>query len=55
MIDKMDLIEKPIISHKPKFTFIFDKLSENKVLYFKEAFIGRKDPLFFINEAGLTL
>lgn len=52
-LDKMEKLKKPNIPLKPKFFFSFwDDLSE-KVLSFKEVFIWRKDPLFYINEAIL--
>jgi hypothetical protein len=53
MIDKMEKIEKPNIASKPKFFFEEFKDSSEKMLIFKEAFIGRKDPLFYISDATL--
>lgn len=55
MIDKIEIIERPIISKKPKFQFTFEEPSGNRILYFKEVFIGREEPLFFISEIELTL
>lgn len=55
MIEKMDLIEKPIISKKPKFSFEFFESSGNRILFFKDVFIGRKEPLFYIRELELTV
>jgi len=55
MIDKIEVIEKPIFTKKPKFQFLFDEPSNRRILYFKDVFIGRKDPLFFIREIELTL
>lgn len=55
MIDKIELVQKPITTKKPKFHFIFDEPSGNRILYFKEAFIWRDKPLFYISELELTL
>nr|MDD3719733.1 ABC-F family ATP-binding cassette domain-containing protein [Candidatus Gracilibacteria bacterium] len=53
MIEKVEKIEPPFIPQKAK--FIFDKAieSSNKILTFKQIFIGRKEPLFFINDLVL--
>lgn len=53
MIDKMELLEKPLIPKKPKFSFDFFESSGNRVFYFKDVFIGRKEPLFYIRELEL--
>jgi len=53
MIDKMEKIEKPYIPRKPKFFFEEYKESSEKMLIFKEVFIGRKEPLFYISDATL--
>ena len=55
MIDKMDKLEKPFIPQKPKFFFEYSGESPEKLLSYKEAFIGRDktSPLFFINEVIL--
>jgi len=50
MIDKMEKLAKPYIPKKPKFFFEYSWESPEKLVSYKEAFIGRKDPLFFINE-----
>lgn len=52
-IDKMERLEKPFIPKKPKFLFEYTGESPEKVLSFKELFIGRQEPLFFIQEAIL--
>lgn len=52
-LNKMDKLIPPHIPKKPKFNFEFIWESPEKVLSFKELFIGRKDPLFFIQEAIL--
>jgi len=55
MIDKMDKIEKPYIIQKPKFFFDYSGGSSEKLISYKEAFIGRdkKSPLFYISEVVL--
>jgi len=50
MIEKMDKLEKPFIPKKPKFFFEYLWESPEKLFTYKEAFIGRTDSLFFINE-----
>jgi ATP-binding cassette subfamily F protein 3 len=49
----MDKLEEPFIPRKPKFFFNFSWDLPEKVLYFKECFIWRKEPLFFISELHL--
>lgn len=53
-LDRLDKIEKPYIQLVPKFFFDYVWEEWEKILYFKECFIGRKDPLFFINELYLN-
>ena len=50
MIDKMEKVEKPYIPQKPKFLFSYAGESSDKIISFKEAFIGRSESLFFIQE-----
>lgn len=50
MLDRLEEPEKPFIPSRPKFRFEFSERPGEKILEFKEAFIGRKDPLFFIGE-----
>ncbi|MDD3793603.1 MAG: ABC-F family ATP-binding cassette domain-containing protein [Candidatus Gracilibacteria bacterium] len=52
-LDRRDIVEPPYIPKKPKFFFNFTGELPEKVLSFKECFIGRKEPLFFINEVNL--
>lgn len=52
-LDKMEKLEPPYIPKKPNFTFDFSWELPEKVLYFKECFIWRKEPLFFISEQHL--
>lgn len=53
MIWKMDKLLAPYIPKKPNFLFSYTWESSDKILNFKEVFIGRKEPLFFINEVIL--
>ncbi len=55
MIEKMEKLEKPFIPKKPKFFFEYSGESPEKLLSYKEAFIGRDktSPLFYINEVIL--
>ena len=55
MIDKMEKLKKPFIPQKPKFFFEYSWESPEKLMSYKEAFIGRDktSPLFFINEVIL--
>ena len=50
---KIDRLDKPYIPKKPKFFFEYLWENPEKVLSFKEVFIWRKEPLFFIREAIL--
>lgn len=50
-LEKMDKLPKPFIPKKPKFFFEFTWELPEKVLSFKELFIGREEPLFYIQEA----
>lgn len=49
-LEKREKIEPPFIPQKPKFFFNYTWEIPEKVLYFKECFIWRQEPLFFINE-----
>jgi len=53
MIDKMERLDKPFIPQKPKFFFEYSWESPEKLVSYKEAFIGREESLFFINEIVL--
>lgn len=52
-LEKMERVDKPFIPKKPRFQFEYTGESPDKVLSFKELFIGRSEPLFFIQEAIL--
>jgi hypothetical protein len=56
MIEKMEKLEKPFVPQKPKFFFEYTGESSEKLLSYKEAFIGRdkKSPLFFIQDITLS-
>ena len=54
MLDKVEKIEPPFIAKKPKFFFEYIGESPEKLLNFKEVFIGRKEPLFYIPDVTLT-
>jgi len=55
MIEKMEKLEKPFIPKKPKFFFEYSWESSEKLISYKESFIGRDktSPLFYINEVTL--
>ena len=55
MIDKMERLEKPFIPRKPNFFFDYSGESSDKLISYKEAFVGRdkKNPLFYISEITL--
>jgi len=52
-LGKMERLNKPYIPKKPKFFFEYTGETPEKVLSFKEVFIGRKEPLFTINDIVL--
>lgn len=49
-LERLEKIDKPYIQPTPKFFFNYVDTESEKILYFKECFIGRTEPLFFINE-----
>lgn len=55
MIDKMEKLEKPFVPQRPKFFFKYSWESSEKLVSYKEAFIGREkeSPLFYISEVVL--
>lgn len=53
MIDKIERIEPPYIPRKARFLFQSSTESYDKTLTFKQIFIGRKDPLFYISDLVL--
>ncbi len=52
-LEKREIIEAPVIQRKPKFFFSYTWETAEKLLSFKECFIWRENPLFFINELYL--
>ncbi len=52
-LDRREEITPPFIQQKPKFFFNFNWELPEKILSFKECFIGRTEPLFYINEVNL--
>ncbi len=53
MIDRIERIEPPYIPSKAKFLFQNADDIWDKILTFKQVFIGRKEPLFYINDLVL--
>ncbi|MDD5770313.1 MAG: ABC-F family ATP-binding cassette domain-containing protein [Candidatus Gracilibacteria bacterium] len=53
-LERLEKLEKPFIPSVPKFFFDYVDDESERILYFKECFIGRKEPLFFINELYLN-
>lgn len=52
-LEKREKVDSPYIPFRPRFFFNFTWELPEKVLFFKECFIWRKEPLFFINEVAL--
>lgn len=52
-LNKMEKVIQPYIPKQPRFQFGYTWESPEKILTFKELFIGRSEPLFFIQEAIL--
>jgi len=53
-LERLEKLDKPYIPPTPKFFFDYVWSESERILYFKEAFIWRKEPLFFINELYLN-
>ncbi|MBW7954909.1 ABC-F family ATP-binding cassette domain-containing protein [Candidatus Gracilibacteria bacterium] len=53
-LERLEKLEKPYIPQTPKFFFDYVGDENERILYFKEVFIGRKEPLFYINELYLN-
>ncbi len=49
-LDRLEKLEKPYFPDVPKFFFDYVWDESERILYFKEVFIWRDEPLFFINE-----
>lgn len=52
-LEKVEVLEKPVEDFKPVFLWSMAPASSEKVLFLKEVFIGRDEPLFYINELTL--
>lgn len=52
-LEKVEVLDKPEASFRPTFLWNIGEKSSERVLFIKEAFIGRTDPLFYINELTL--
>lgn len=53
-LDRLEKLDKPYIPPTPKFFLDYVWDENERILYFKEVFIWRKEPLFFINELYLN-
>ena len=53
-LEKLEKLEKPYIPDKPKFFFDYNNSENQKILYMKDVFIWREEPLFFIKELSLS-
>lgn len=53
-LDRLEKLEKPYIPITPKFFFDYVGDENERILYFKEVFIWRSDPLFYISELYLN-
>ncbi len=49
-LEKVDLIPPPQIPFRPTFLWNFTDRPSDKIVYLKEAFIGRTEPLFYVPE-----
>ncbi len=53
-LDKIELIERPETRIGIKFDFPYDKYGAETLIKIEDAFIGRREPLFYIREAILS-
>lgn len=53
-LEKLDVIAKPYVPPVTNFQFAFGERSQEKVFSFKECFIGREEPLFYIQDLVLS-
>lgn len=53
-LNRLEKIEKPYIPQVPKFFFDYIWDENERILYFRDVFIWRKEPLFFIEELYLN-
>lgn len=52
-LEKVEILEKPKTIREIKFSFPYDKYGPETTIKIEDAFIGRRDPLFFIRDASL--
>lgn len=52
-LEKVEVLDKPEANFRPTFLWNLGEKSSERVLFIKEAFIGRSEPLFYINELTL--
>lgn len=50
---RLEKVNKPYIPATPKFFFDYVEETNQKILYFKDVFIWREEPLFYIQELAL--
>lgn len=53
-LDKMEIIEKVETKIEVNFIFSYDKYSPETILKIEDAFIGRKEPLFYIRNVHIS-
>jgi ATP-binding cassette subfamily F protein 3 len=53
-LEKIEKVQKPLQKQEIRFLFPFDKNGGETLLKIEDAFIGRKDPLFYIRDASLS-
>lgn len=52
-LEKIEILEKPLTRRQVKFAFPYDKYWPETTIKIEDAFIWRKEPLFFIRDASL--
>lgn len=52
-LDRVEVVAKPYTPPKTTFFFSFDEPSSEKIFAFKECFVGRTEPLFYIRDLTL--
>lgn len=53
-LEKVEILEKPEVRIGAKFSFPYDKHGPETLIKIEDAFIGRKEPLFYAREALLS-
>jgi ATP-binding cassette subfamily F protein 3 len=54
MLERVEVLDRPQRAEWAQFVFAMSEITGNKLIELEDAFIGRKDPLFFIRQAILT-